>query len=84
MAAVSVTTSATLIATGDGGGSYPSEVVITNDSGNSVYLGINSAVTTSSGIHLADGSTIGLQLVAGRTVYGIAGSTSEVRAEVWS
>lgn len=84
MAAVSVTTSATLIATGDGGGSYPSEVVITNNSGNSVYLGATDAVTTAAGVHLADGATIGLQLVAGRYVYGIAGSTSEVRAEVWS
>jgi len=84
MAAISVTTSATLVATGDGNGSYPSEVIITNDSGNSVYLGINDAVTTSTGIHLATGSSIGLQLIAGRTVYGIAGSTSEVRAEVWS
>lgn len=83
MAAVSVTTTATLIATGVGSGSAPTQVIVTNDSGNSVYLGRSDAVTTANGIHLATGSALGIPLTAGITVYGIAGSTSEVRVENW-
>ena len=84
MAAVSVTTSATLIyLSTEGTGSAPDQVIVTNDSGNSVYLGKNAGVTTSTGVHLATGTTLGIELRAGEAVYGIAGSTSEVRAEGW-
>lgn len=84
MAAVTVTTSATLITTGEGGASYPSECIITNDSGDSIYLGKDSTVTTSTGIHLATGSALGLQLVAGREVWGIGPGSSNIRVESWA
>jgi hypothetical protein len=85
MAAITVTTSATLIATGDGSGSFPSEVLVTNDSGGTVYLGKDDTVTTSTGLTLANLASLGLKLLAGREVWGIVASgTEEVRAEVWS
>lgn len=84
MAAVSVTTSATLLITGEGSGSVPTNVIVTNDSGGSVYLGNDDSVTVAGGVHLATGSTLGIPLVAGRTIYAIAGSTLEVRVEGWS
>lgn len=83
MAAVSVTTSATTIYTAKGQGARKDNVVITNDSGNDVYLSSASDLTTSTGIKLASGSAIGLELTIPDVVYGIAGSTSEVRVEAW-
>jgi len=80
MAAISVTTSATLIATGSG---RPAEVLVSNDSGNIVYLGTTDAVTTANGLRLDSGKTLGLNLRAGGRVWGIAGGTSEVRVESW-
>lgn len=84
MAAVTVTTSATLIATGEGNGSVPSEVLVTNDSGVDVFVGDSDQVTTASGLTVGNGSSLGLRLTAGREVYGIVASgTAEVRAVVW-
>lgn len=81
--AVSVTTSATLIATAGGVTGRPSQIIITNDSGNDVYLGKDATVTTSNGVKVPTTGAFGIELAAGRTIYGIAGSTSEVRVEVW-
>ena len=88
MAAVTVTTSATLIYSGEGTASSPDQVIITNDSGNSVYLGKNEDVTATDdadndGVHLATGTTLGMEVRAGERVYGIAGSSSEVRVVGW-
>ena len=84
MAAYTVTTSALLIAETTAGAGSPAEVIITNDSGVTVYLGNSSSVTTSTGIALPTASSIGMQLIAPRKVYAIAASGSNnVRAEVW-
>jgi len=84
MAAISVGTTATLIATGEGNGTYPSETIVTNDGGASVFIGDDATVTTSTGLTLADGSSLGVKLAAGRTIYGIvAASTNEVRVVSW-
>jgi hypothetical protein len=84
MAAVSVLVTATPIYTStDGHAGRPSRVVVTNNSGNTVYLGKSNAVTVAGGLTLLTGSSIGIELYAGESIYGIAGSTSEVRAEGW-
>lgn len=84
MAAIDVTTSATLLATGSGGMPSPTDVRVSNDSGNPVYLGMLPSVTTGTGVLLADGGTFAIELTAGETLYAIAGSTSEVRVEEWT
>ena len=82
--AVSVGTSATLVVEGTASAGNPNEVIITNDSGNTVYFGSDDTVTSSNGLTVATGSSLGLQLTEGRDVYAIAGTTSEVRVCSWA
>jgi hypothetical protein len=84
MAAVTVTTSPTLLHSCTvGTATAPEQLIITNNSGGTVYLGKDSTVTVSSGLTLLTASAIGLDLVMGDDVYGIASSSLEVRVEGW-
>lgn len=83
MAAVSVTTSATLLYTADGAASAPTWVVVTNNSGGTVYFDKSDAVTTAAGAALVSGGTLTVPLVRPQKLYAIAGSTLEVRVVGW-
>lgn len=85
MAAISVTTAATTIYSDTASTvNDPKQVVITNNSGATVYLGAASTVTTATGVALLTGGTFGLDGSPGLTVYGIvAAGSSEVRVEAF-
>ena len=89
MAAVTVTTSATAIYTDTASTvNDPKQVVITNNSGATVYLG-GATVTASGtpatdGIALLTGGSFGFDGSPGLVVYGVvASSTAEVRVEAF-
>lgn len=87
MAAVTVTTSATAIldgTTGENPHNRGGQVLVYHNGTNDVFLGSDSGVTTSTGIALSAGETLGVELGAGRAIYGIVASgTEEVRVEVF-
>ena len=84
MAAVTVTTAATLVVTGSRSAGAPDQVIITNDGGSTVFVGRESNVTVASGITLATGSSMGLELTAGRQVWAIvATGTNQLRVEAF-
>lgn len=85
MAAITVTTSATLIHTETmGTASAPAQVFVTNNSGATVYLGRHPAVTAATGIALPTGGTWASELTLTRQVWGVvAAATSEVRVEAF-
>lgn len=73
--AVTVTTTATLLIAAD---NQPRTCYLHSTSG-STYLG-DSAVTTSSGLHLPNNQTITIQVPFGETLYGITNTgTTNVR-----
>ena len=73
--AVTVTTTATLLVAAD---NQPRTCYLHSTSG-STYLG-DSAVTTSSGLHLPNNQTITIQVPFGETLYGITNTgTTNVR-----
>lgn len=73
--AVTVATTATLIIAAD---NQPRTCYLHSTSG-STYLG-DSAVTTSSGLHLPNNATITIQVPFGETLYGITNTgTTDVR-----
>lgn len=84
MAAIDVLTSATLLYTAEGSASAPTWVVVTNNSGGTVYFDKSDAVTVAEGAALVSGGTVTLPLVYPQRLYGIAGSTLEVRAVGWT
>lgn len=74
-AAVTVTTSPTLVVAAD---NIPRTCYLHSTSG-STYLG-DSAVTTSSGLHLPNNQTISIIVPSGETLYGITNTgTTNVR-----
>lgn len=83
MAAVTVATTATLIYRDDDGrANVPGQVVISNDGGATVFIGKDSSVTVAGGVALKTAGTLGLELTAGKEVWGIvAAGTNEVRVE---
>jgi len=72
---VTVTTDATLIATGDVAGTSVSIRVPTG--GSTVALGA-SGVTTSAGFDLAGGESVSIDLEAGEQLYGIVAASTQV------
>lgn len=80
---VSVTTAATLLVTPTNGNvTDPVPVVIfNNDATNTVYLG-GSGVATTNGMPILKQTGITLRLMAGDTLYGIAGATIDVRVMI--
>lgn len=73
--AVTVTTSPTLLIAADN----QNRICYLHSTSGSSYLG-NSAVTSSSGLHLPNNQTIEIHLPLGETLYGVAGSgTTDVR-----
>lgn len=72
--AVTVTTSATTIATGPSDGE--SDVLIYNDSDATVYLG-GSDVTSSNGLPVVSGASAGMVLRRTDNLYGITASGSK-------
>jgi len=73
--AVTVTTTATSLIAGD---NQPRTIYLHSTSG-STYLG-DSAVTTSSGLHLPNNQTITIQVPFGESLYGITNTgTTNVR-----
>lgn len=84
MAAVSVGTSATTILAPGGSSERDGQVIIYNNGAADVFVGATDAVTTSTGVPIAAGGNLALQLPPGRPVYGIVASgTEEVRVEVF-
>ena len=87
MAAITVATTATAILDGTGtdnphnaGG----QVLIYHNGTEDVFIGTDADVTTSTGVPVSAGSTVGMEVGAGRAVYGIvAAGTEEVRVEVF-
>lgn len=74
-AAVTVTTSSTLLIAADN----QNRVCYLHSTSGSTYLG-DSAVTTSSGLHLPNNQTIQIHLPLGETLYGITNTgTTNVR-----
>lgn len=78
---VTIGTSATAIFPTDttqtaGGLTQPVDVLIVNDSGNTVYLG-GSGVTTAAGLPVADGESVRIALT-NDILYGIAGTSSDI------
>ncbi len=87
MAAITVTDSATEIlapTVADGDNPFPTgQVFLYNGGSVDIYLGRDADVTTSNGLPLAAGATLGMTLPTGRSVYGIVASgTAEVRTLV--
>ena len=73
--AVTVTTSPTLLIAADN----QNRICYLHTTSGSSYLG-NSAVTSSSGLHLENNSTMEIHLPLGETLYGIANTgTTDVR-----
>jgi hypothetical protein len=73
--AVTVTTSPTLLVAADN----QNRIVWLHTTSGSTYLG-DSAVTSSSGLHLENNSTLEIHLPFGETLYGIANAgTTNVR-----
>jgi hypothetical protein len=73
--AITVTTSPTLLMSADN----QNRICYLHSTSGSTYLG-DSAVTSSSGLHLPNNQTIEIHLPLGETLYGIAGSgTTNVR-----
>lgn len=73
--AVTLTTSPTLLIAADN----QNRICYLHTTSGSSYLG-DSAVTSSSGLHLENNSTIEIHLPLGETLYGVAGSgTTNVR-----
>jgi hypothetical protein len=73
--AVTVTTSPTLLIAADN----QNRICYLHSTSGSTYLG-NSAVTSSSGLHLENNSTIEIHLPLGESLYGIAtGGSTDVR-----
>ena len=81
MAAITVTTTATLLyREGDASAAAPAQVVLSNDGGASVFIGPDSSVTAANGVNLKTAGTLGVELTAGREIWAItATGTNEVR-----
>ena len=73
--AVTVTTSPTLLVAADN----QNRIIWLHTTSGSSYLG-DSAVTSATGLHLENNSTLEIHLPLGETLYGVAGSgTTNVR-----
>ena len=87
MAAVSVSTTATAILDGTVGENPHNrngQVLLYNNGSATVFIGATADVTTSTGVPIAAGVTVGMEVGSGRTVYGIVASgTEEVRVEAF-
>ena len=76
--AVSVTTSATLLASCPSGDINGRSYLIVNNGSAAVYLG-GSTVTTSTGTPIAAAAGVSVFLDNGESIYGVAESTQDVR-----
>jgi len=73
---ITVSTTATLIATGDVAGT--SVVVRIPAGGNTVTIGGSDSVTTSNGFDLVSGESLSVELDSGEQLYGIVAASTQV------